>query len=147
MIFIQKVVLCKMFCLFFLNVEFIRQVSNLKYGGRKTLLGLEFHSCLIKLLLSGLKAEQNWFESYVVHLAERINVSDELVWRILTKLACNRIQEVYITESSDQKRVQNFENEIKRNDFGDILKEAKKRNRRLLNGQKWGKLCQLTNQF
>ena len=126
-------------------MEFIQQLKGLNgHPQNQTSLSRELHGCVLKMLFSNRwstkygriskdRAEQNWFQNYINHLIEsegkRINVSDFLFWRLLTKLACNKL-----LTSNEQGA---FENELKLNGFADILQETKIRTKNLLKQEKW----------
>ena len=77
----------------------------------------------------------NWFGNYVDQLSERdIKTSDTVFWRLLTRLACNKIQASFIQKLSSR---DHFEKEIRTNNFGDTLKDTKIRTNKLLKQEKW----------
>ena len=66
-----------------------------------------------------------------------MKISDDLSWILLTKFYCSKTQKSLFTKISDVDRKSHFDFEISQNNFGDVLREAKKRTKNLLHDEKW----------
>ena len=75
-----------------------------------------------------------WFVDFTHVVAERMKIADDLGWSLVTRISCSKTQES-LKKSFDQR--DQFEKEICRNHFGDVLAEAKSRMKHVLNDEKW----------
>ena len=133
----------KCVCMLIVRQQFIKFCFLGRSYRNHGLLGQELCFLLLKFLLriTSIEHPKNWLEDFVQnYLVERINLSSDGLWRVLTKLACSKTQAWLFTTMSNEAAWAHFKREICAVGFGDQLTEVKSRTKYLFKQDKWVKL-------
>ena len=103
---------------------------------KDNLIVAEFCAALLVMISSGKKVESvDWLTNCSLILSQRILLDFDVIWRFITKVFCLKtLKSVSTSETSTDN---GLAEEIKQNNFSDLLPETRKRMERVLKDEKW----------